>query len=118
MARCHCQGLHIRQSLHGCPGDHGILQTRGLAEQGLVIGYDRRFLSKSFAERVAEVAAGNGIPVPENLAALLTGHDVVIDAIDQARVKVAMAAWCVENGVPLVMAGAAGGKTGSGQTLR
>ncbi len=46
----------------------------------------------------------------ENLAALLTGHDVVIDAIDQARVKVAMAAWCVENGVPLVMAGAAGGK--------
>ncbi|MBS1209365.1 MAG: tRNA cyclic N6-threonylcarbamoyladenosine(37) synthase TcdA [Proteobacteria bacterium] len=46
----------------------------------------------------------------ENLADLLTGHDVVIDAIDQARVKVAMAAWCVENGVALVMAGSAGGK--------
>jgi len=39
------------------------LQTRGLAEKGLVIGYDRRFLSRSFAERVAEVAAGNGMSV-------------------------------------------------------
>ena len=33
----------------------------GLAEQGLVVGYDRRFLSPDFARRVAEVAAGNGI---------------------------------------------------------
>lgn len=47
---------------------------------------------------------------PENVAEMLTGHDVVIDAIDQARVKVAMAAWCVEHRIPLVMAGAAGGK--------
>ena len=35
----------------------------GLAEKGLVIGYDRRFLSREFAERVAEVACGNGIRV-------------------------------------------------------
>lgn len=46
----------------------------------------------------------------ENLADLLQGHDVVIDAIDQARVKVAMAVWCVAQRVPLVMAGGAGGK--------
>jgi phosphomannomutase len=36
---------------------------QGLAEKGLVIGYDRRFLSRRFAERTAEVAAGNGIHV-------------------------------------------------------
>lgn len=36
---------------------------QGLAGKGLVIGYDRRFLSRRFAERVAEVAAGNGISV-------------------------------------------------------
>jgi len=36
---------------------------QGLAEKGLVIGHDRRFLSRRFAERVAEVAAGNGIRV-------------------------------------------------------
>lgn len=46
----------------------------------------------------------------ENLSSLLGGHDLVIDAIDQARVKVAMAAWCVAAGIPLVMAGGAGGK--------
>ncbi|MEA5114963.1 MAG: phosphoglucomutase/phosphomannomutase family protein [Geobacteraceae bacterium] len=39
------------------------LHARGLAEKGLVIGYDRRFLSRFFAERVAEVAAGNGVRV-------------------------------------------------------
>jgi phosphomannomutase len=37
------------------------LQRQGLAAKGLVIGYDCRFLSREFAERVAEVAAGNGI---------------------------------------------------------
>lgn len=35
----------------------------GLADKGLVIGHDRRFLSRRFAELVAEVAAGNGIRV-------------------------------------------------------
>jgi len=33
----------------------------GVAEQGVVVGYDRRFLSREFAERVVEIAAGNGI---------------------------------------------------------
>lgn len=37
------------------------MTREGLAEQGLVVGYDRRFLSPEFARRVAEVAAGNGI---------------------------------------------------------
>ncbi len=36
---------------------------QGMAERVLVIGYDRRFLSRQFAERTAEVAAGNGIRV-------------------------------------------------------
>ncbi|HIJ82372.1 MAG TPA: phosphoglucomutase/phosphomannomutase family protein, partial [Desulfuromonadales bacterium] len=35
----------------------------GLGDKGLVVGYDRRFLSRDFARRVAEVAAGNGIRV-------------------------------------------------------
>jgi len=34
-----------------------------LADLGLVIGYDRRFLSREFAERVAGIAAANGIRV-------------------------------------------------------
>ena len=39
------------------------MKQQGLAERGLVIGYDRRFLSREFAERVASIAAGNGIRV-------------------------------------------------------
>jgi phosphomannomutase len=37
------------------------LNREGLGGKGLVIGYDRRFLSGDFARRVAEIAAGNGI---------------------------------------------------------
>ncbi|GFO53550.1 phosphoesterase [Geomonas sp. Red276] len=37
------------------------LHAEKLADKGLVIGYDRRFLSKEFAECVAGIAAGNGI---------------------------------------------------------
>ena len=39
------------------------LNREGLGDKGLVIGYDRRFLSRDFARRVAEVAVGNGIRV-------------------------------------------------------
>lgn len=39
------------------------LHREGLADKGVVIGYDRRFLSREFAERVAEIAAGNEIRV-------------------------------------------------------
>src|SRR5512141_2240026 len=37
------------------------LYEQGVAGQGLVVGYDRRFLSREVAERVVEIAAGNGI---------------------------------------------------------
>lgn len=39
------------------------LHREGLSGKGIVIGYDRRFLSAEFAQRVAEIAAGNGIRV-------------------------------------------------------
>jgi phosphomannomutase len=38
------------------------LGARGVSHRGLVVGYDTRFLSREFAETVAEVCAGNGIP--------------------------------------------------------
>lgn len=47
----------------------------------------------------------------DNLSELLTqDFDVVIDAIDQARVKVAMIAHCRRQRLPVVVAGAAGGQ--------
>ena len=37
-----------------------LLET-GMADRGLVVGYDTRFLSREFAETVASVCAGNGV---------------------------------------------------------
>lgn len=54
---------------------------------------------------------------PENTAALLAGHDLVVDAIDHVRVKVAMAAWAAVAGMPLVMCGGAGGKLDPGRIV-
>jgi len=39
------------------------LKQKGLAGQGVYIGYDRRFASEDFAAATAEVIAGNGIKV-------------------------------------------------------
>src|SRR5512136_1093348 len=39
------------------------LQAKGLADKGIVIGYDKRFQSENFAAACAEVIAGNGIRV-------------------------------------------------------
>jgi alpha-D-glucose phosphate-specific phosphoglucomutase len=40
-----------------------FMQQQGLAEKGVVIGYDRRFQAEYFAAAAAEVLAGNGIRV-------------------------------------------------------
>lgn len=48
---------------------------------------------------------------PDNAEALLAGHDVILDAIDNGRVKIALAALCRDRGWPLVMCGGAGGKS-------
>lgn len=46
----------------------------------------------------------------DNAAEILAGFDVVVDAIDNVRAKVAIAAVCRARRIPLVMAGGAGGK--------
>jgi alpha-D-glucose phosphate-specific phosphoglucomutase len=44
-------------------GFASYLQAKGLADKGIVIGYDKRFQSENFAAACAEVMAGNGIRV-------------------------------------------------------
>lgn len=44
-------------------GTMDYLNREGLGNKGVIIGYDRRFLSRDFARRVAEIAAGNSINV-------------------------------------------------------
>ncbi len=44
-----------------CQGIADYLTQQGLNQQGVVIGYDTRFLSEAFAATAAQVMAGNGI---------------------------------------------------------
>lgn len=48
---------------------------------------------------------------PGNMADLLPGHDLVLDACDSFRVKVEMIAWCRRRKLPLITVGAAGGRS-------
>lgn len=73
-------------------GTAQFLKAQGLASRGLMIGYDTRFASEDFAAAVAEVIAGNDIPVimcdkpaptpvvAYNLVAQHAGGGVVITA--------------------------------------
>lgn len=72
---------------------------------------------EALRERIALIHPGCAVQVvdefvsPENWPALLSGPvDAVLDACDQVRAKLALAAWSLREGVPLVCVGAAGGK--------
>lgn len=60
---------------------------------------------------LCQVAAVEEFVAEDNLDLLLGGgFDWIIDAIDQARVKAALTAWCSTRGQRLVMTGSAGGQ--------
>lgn len=72
---------------------------------------------QALRERVADIHPGCVVHVvddfvtPENWPALLpVGVDVLIDACDQTAAKLALAAWGLRQGMPVVCVGAAGGK--------
>jgi tRNA threonylcarbamoyladenosine dehydratase len=72
---------------------------------------------EALRERVADIHPGCVVSVvddfvtPENWPALLPAVvDVLIDACDQTAAKLALAAWGLQQGVPVVCVGAAGGK--------
>lgn len=73
--------------------------------------------TQALAERVALIHPGcrvfevDDFVQPENWPALLPAPvDVLIDACDQVKAKAALAAWALQQRVPLVCVGAAGGK--------
>ena len=72
---------------------------------------------QALCERIADIHPCCAVTTVEefvdetNWPALLTGPvDVVIDACDQVRAKAVLAAWALQTGAALVIAGAAGGK--------
>lgn len=60
---------------------------------------------------LVELRAVDDFVTPDNAMALLQGFDVVVDAIDNVRAKVAIVLVCRRRRMPLIVAGGAGGKT-------
>lgn len=72
---------------------------------------------QALRQRIADIHPGCDVieveefVEPDNWPGLLPRPvDVLIDACDQVRAKAVLAAWALDAGVPLVVAGAAGGK--------
>jgi tRNA threonylcarbamoyladenosine dehydratase len=91
---------NTNRQIHALGGIYGKAKVDAMAERIHLINPDCDVICiEDFvtAENVAEI--------------LLPGFDVVIDAIDQTRVKAAMIAHCRRQGTAIVVAGAAGGQT-------
>ena len=72
---------------------------------------------EALRRRIADIHPGCDVRVVDEFATadnwpslLPAGIDVLIDACDQGAAKLALAAWALSAGVPLVCVGAAGGK--------
>jgi len=60
---------------------------------------------------LCEVIEVEDFVTPENLASLLANQpDVVVDCMDDTKAKIALAAYCKQQPLPLIMVGSAGGK--------
>ncbi|MEX3582179.1 MAG: tRNA cyclic N6-threonylcarbamoyladenosine(37) synthase TcdA [Burkholderia sp.] len=90
---------NTNRQLHALDGNYGKAKVEAMAERIALIDPACRV---HCVEELAE---------PDNFETLLgSGFDFVIDAIDSVRTKVALIAWCVERGIPLVTVGGAGGQ--------
>lgn len=88
---------------------HALDATLGQAK---VLAMAERIRGINPAARVDTV---EDFVTPENVATLLGDFDLVLDAIDNVRAKVAIAVHCRRQRLPLVMAGGAGGKRDPGR---
>lgn len=89
--------------------------NRQLHSLSSTLGQDK---AAAMAARIAEINPACLVNIidewitPENVAALLPfDASGVLDCIDQVRPKAALAALCVKRKIPLIVCGAAGGKT-------
>ena len=90
---------NVNRQLHALTGDFGKAKVSALHE---------RILQINPACHVVEI---EDFVTEENLPDLFSdGFDFVIDAIDQVRVKAAMAAYFVQHKQPFILSGGAGGQ--------
>ena len=95
----HIAESNINRQIHALAGTLGQAKVQAMAER---IGQINPSCKVHRIEEFVE---------PENWPKLLPGRvDAVIDACDQVKAKVAMAAWALRTGTLFISVGAAGGK--------
>jgi len=100
----HIAESNVNRQIHALDDNFGKAKARAMGERIRAIN------PSCVVEEIDDFVT------PENAASLLAGgFDVVVDAIDQARAKVAMIAACRDAGIPIVVAGGAGGRTDPGR---
>ncbi len=90
---------NVNRQLHAIEGAFGKAKVTAMAERIKLINPQ------------ATVLEVEDFVAVENIATILDGkYDGVIDCIDDAKAKMALAAFCKERQLPLVMTGGAGGR--------
>jgi tRNA threonylcarbamoyladenosine dehydratase len=90
---------NTNRQIHALDGNYGKPKVDAMAERIALI------------DPACRVDTVEDFVEPDNFEALLGGgFDYVIDAIDSVRTKVALIAWCVARGQPLITVGGAGGQ--------
>jgi len=90
---------NVNRQLHAIDGIFGMAKVTAMAQRIKAIN------PACVVQEIEEFVT------PENVAEMLnSGFDMVLDAIDDARTKVAIAAYCKKNNIQLVTVGGAGGR--------
>lgn len=90
---------NINRQLHAIDGIFGMAKVTAMAQRIKAIN------PACVVQEIEEFVTS------ENVAEMLnSGFDMVLDAIDDARAKVAIAAYCKKNNIQLVTVGGAGGR--------
>lgn len=90
---------NVNRQIHALGDEFGKAKARAMAERITAINPH------------CQVTQIEDFVTPDNLDQLLgRGYDCIIDAIDQARAKAAMIAWCKHHPARLMVAGGAGGR--------
>jgi tRNA A37 threonylcarbamoyladenosine dehydratase len=90
---------NVNRQLHAVDGAFGKAKVTAMAERIRLIN------TSAIVNEIEDFVT------VENVNELLNQHfDGVIDCIDDAKAKAAIADFCIQNNIPLVMTGAAGGR--------
>lgn len=90
---------NVNRQLHAVDGAFGQAKVTAMAERIQLIN------PACHVHQIEEFIT------PDNVSEMFSaGFDVVLDAIDDAKAKVAMAAYCKQSKIPLITTGGAGGR--------